>query len=68
MIALGGIVCNKSIRIAGDDFNADIMEFMRKQHNILMVNGLRKKSKLKWDLPWQSWKTRQTTLPCMGAT
>jgi len=34
VIALGGIVCNKSIRIAGDDFNQDIEEHMRKQHNI----------------------------------
>ena len=34
VIALGGIVNNKSIRIAGDDFNADIVEYMRKQHNI----------------------------------
>jgi rod shape-determining protein MreB len=29
VIALGGIVNNKSIRIAGDDFNADIEEYMR---------------------------------------
>ena len=34
VIALGGIVNNKSIRIAGDDFNSDIEEYMRKQHNI----------------------------------
>lgn len=34
VIALGGIVCNKSIRIAGDEFNSDIIEYMRKQHNI----------------------------------
>lgn len=34
VIALGGIVNNKSIRIAGDDFNLDIQEYMRKQHNI----------------------------------
>ncbi len=34
VIALGGIVNNKSIRIAGDDFTYDIMEYMRKQHNI----------------------------------
>lgn len=34
VIALGGIVNNKSIRIAGDDLNADIEEYMRKQHNI----------------------------------
>lgn len=36
VIALGGIVNNKSIRIAGDDFNADIEEYMRKQHNIIV--------------------------------
>ena len=34
VIALGGIVCNKSIRVAGDEFNDDIQEYMRKQHNI----------------------------------
>jgi rod shape-determining protein MreB len=34
VIALGGIVNNTSIRIAGDDFNADIEEYMRKEHNI----------------------------------
>lgn len=36
VIALGGIVNNTSIRIAGDDFNADIEEYMRKQHNIVV--------------------------------
>lgn len=34
IIALGGIVSNKSIRIAGDDFNSDIEEYMRKAHNL----------------------------------
>ena len=34
VISLGGIVCNRSIRIAGDDFTDDIMEYMRHQHNI----------------------------------
>ncbi|MDR4987883.1 MAG: rod shape-determining protein [Bacteroidales bacterium] len=48
VIALGGIVCNKSIRIAGDDFNTDIMEFMRKQHNILI--GERTSEKIKIDV------------------
>jgi rod shape-determining protein MreB len=36
VIALGGIVCDKSIRIAGDDFTNDIEEYMRRQHNILV--------------------------------
>ena len=33
VISLGGIT-NKSIRIAGDDLTADIIEYMRRQHNI----------------------------------
>lgn len=46
VIALGGIVCNKSIRIAGDDFNTDIMEYMRKQHNILIGERTAEKIKI----------------------
>lgn len=34
VIALGGIVCNRSLRIAGDDFTNDIREYMRQQHKI----------------------------------
>ncbi len=34
VISLGGIVCNRSIRIAGDDLTADIMDYMGRQHNI----------------------------------
>ncbi|MFN3555329.1 MAG: rod shape-determining protein [Bacteroidales bacterium] len=48
VIALGGIVCNKSIRIAGDDFNNDIEEYMRKQHNILI--GERTAERIKIDV------------------
>lgn len=36
VIALGGIVCDKSIRVAGDEFTNDIEEYMRRQHNILI--------------------------------
>jgi rod shape-determining protein MreB len=36
VIALGGIVADKSIRIAGDDFTNEIEEYMRRQHNILV--------------------------------
>ncbi|MFT4526537.1 MAG: rod shape-determining protein MreB [Bacteroidia bacterium] len=36
VIALGGIVCNRSIRVAGDDFTSDIEDYMRRQHNLLI--------------------------------
>lgn len=34
VIALGGIVCDKSIKIAGDVFTNDIIYYMRTQHNL----------------------------------
>jgi rod shape-determining protein MreB len=32
VIALGGIVCDKSVKIAGDVFTNDIVYYMRTQH------------------------------------
>ncbi|MBC7923119.1 MAG: rod shape-determining protein [Ferruginibacter sp.] len=36
VIALSGIVCEQSIRIAGDVFTKDILDYMRRQHNLLI--------------------------------
>ncbi len=36
VIALSGIVTNESIRTAGDEFTHEIVEFMKKNHNILI--------------------------------
>lgn len=45
VIALGGIVCDKSIRVAGDEFTNDIVDYMRRQHNLLI--GERSAEKIK---------------------
>ncbi len=45
VISLGGIVCNKSIKVAGDEFNDNVVEYMRKQHNIII--GVRTAEKVK---------------------
>jgi rod shape-determining protein MreB len=34
VIALGGIVCDESIRVAGDEFTLDIVDYMRREHNL----------------------------------
>ncbi|MFV0531461.1 MAG: rod shape-determining protein [Flavobacteriales bacterium] len=34
VIALGGIVCDKSVKVAGDVFTADIAYYMRTHHNL----------------------------------
>ncbi|MCH8329831.1 MAG: rod shape-determining protein [Bacteroidetes bacterium] len=36
VIALSGIVCNQCIKIAGDVFTDDIIDYMRRQHNMLI--------------------------------
>lgn len=36
VIALSGIVGDQSIRVAGDEFTKDIVDYMRRQHNMLI--------------------------------
>jgi rod shape-determining protein MreB len=36
VIALSGIVCDQSVRTAGDVLNKDILDYMRRQHNLLI--------------------------------
>jgi rod shape-determining protein MreB len=45
VIALSGIVCEQSIRVAGDVFTKDILDYMRRQHNLLI--GERSAEKVK---------------------
>lgn len=46
VIALSGIVCDQSIRVAGDNFDADIVNYMRRQHNILIGDRTAEKIKI----------------------
>lgn len=48
VISLGGIVCNKSIRIAGDEFNKNIIDYMRQQQNLVI--GVRTAERVKWEV------------------
>jgi rod shape-determining protein MreB len=46
VIALSGIVADQSIRVAGDTFNRDILDYMRRQHNLLIGERSAEKVKL----------------------
>lgn len=46
VIALSGIVCDQSIRVAGDVFNKDILDYMRRQHNLLIGERTAEKVKI----------------------
>jgi rod shape-determining protein MreB len=48
VIAMSGIVCDQSIRVAGDSFNRDILDYMRRQHNLLI--GERSAEKVKMEV------------------
>ena len=46
VISLGGIVSNNSIRVAGDDFTADIQEYMSRQHNVKVSERMAERIKI----------------------
>ena len=46
VIALGGIVCDKSVKIAGDVFTNDIIYYMRTQHNLFVGEATAEKIKI----------------------
>jgi rod shape-determining protein MreB len=46
VIALGGIVCDKSVKVAGDVFTSDIQYYMRTQHNLYIGERTSEKIKL----------------------
>ena len=46
IIALSGIVCDKSIKIAGDVFTNDIINYMRSKHNLFVGERTAEKIKL----------------------
>lgn len=48
VIALGGIVCDKSVKVAGDVFTGDIIYYMRTQHNLFV--GERTAENIKLDI------------------
>ena len=43
---MGGVVASRSLRIAGDKFTADISQFMREEHNILIGDSTAENIKL----------------------
>ena len=46
VISLGGIVSNKSIKVAGDNFTEDIQEYMSRQHNVKVSERMAERIKI----------------------
>jgi rod shape-determining protein MreB len=46
VISLGGIVCDNSIRVAGDELTTDIQEYMSRQHNVKVSERMAERIKI----------------------
>lgn len=46
VISLGGIVADKSLRVAGDELTADIQEYMSRQHNVKVSERMAERIKI----------------------
>ena len=46
VISLGGIVADKSIRVAGDELTKDIQEYMSRQHNVRVSERMAERIKI----------------------
>ncbi len=46
VISLGGIVADRSLRVAGDELTADIQEYMSRQHNVKVSERMAERIKI----------------------
>ena len=46
VISLGGIVADKSLRVAGDELTSDIQEYMSRQHNVKVSERMAERIKI----------------------
>lgn len=46
VISLGGLVCDKSLRVAGDELTQDIQEYMSRQHDVRVSERMAERIKI----------------------
>jgi rod shape-determining protein MreB len=64
VISLGGIVVSKSIKVAGDKFDENIIKYMRKAHNLLI--GERTAEELKINIGTAYKRSKPVQRECRG--
>src|SRR5690625_6405171 len=66
VLALGGIVCDKSVKVAGDQFTADIVYYMRTQHNLYVGERTAEKIKIQIGAATEDLETPPENMPVQG--
>ena len=67
VISVGGVVVSASVKVAGDNFNHAIMNYVREKHSLFIGRMRQKISKSKSEQPVKKqtsglWKSREETL------
>ena len=66
VVALGGIVCDKSVKVAGDIFTNDIAYYMRTQHNLFVGERTAEDIKIKCGAAIDELENPPSDLPVQG--
>ncbi|MDA0701505.1 MAG: rod shape-determining protein [Bacteroidetes bacterium] len=66
VLALGGIVCDKSVKIAGDVFTNDIVYYMRTQHNLYVGERTAEKIKIQIGAATEDLEVPPEEMPVQG--
>ncbi|MEM9685958.1 MAG: rod shape-determining protein, partial [Bacteroidota bacterium] len=66
VIALGGIVCDKSVKIAGDVFTNDIIYYMRTQHNLYIGESTSENIKISIGAATEDLENAPEDIPVQG--
>ncbi len=66
VISLGGVVVSRSLRVAGDEMNEDIIRYARNEHNLLLGERTAEDTKIAIGNAYKTAKSESKELPIRG--
>ena len=66
VISLGGVVVSRSLRVAGDEMNEDIIRYARNEHNLLLGERTAEDTKIAIGNAYKTDKSESKELPIRG--
>ncbi len=66
VISLGGVVVSRSLRVAGDEMNEDIIRYARNEHNLLLGERTAEDTKITIGNAYKTDKSESKELPIRG--
>ncbi len=66
VLSLGGIVCNKSLRVGGDHFDEAIVRYIRREYNLMIGERSAEELKIKIGTAYPRGRSRDDTVEIRG--